>query len=279
MAEDYNFDFLDDYINSVLTNQQPSEPELSDGSEYEELVEITDEDPIEEFTDVDEASDEAVASSEDDLTAMLLADDPFIPSSSSHIPNKAGKQGNISYKAGVDTNGLNSGARSIVSELSGFVGNLTITSGRRSVSQNRSAKGAKNSFHLTGDAVDLRPTAELNNFLSSREGIDYMRQRGYQVIDERNRKGHGAHWHLEPANRQFGGGVAITPRQQYVGLNDNSMDELIMPLDGRNTIRGLDSGHPVVVLDEMGNQDVLYGPEDTQEFYGNVYEKRLNGKK
>lgn len=71
------------------------------------------------------------------------------------------------------------------------------------------------------------------------------------------------------------GGVATTPEEQYVGLNNLAFDNLFMPLQGINTIRGLDDGNPVEVTDEEGNRKILYGPKHTFKAKGKVYEKRL----
>lgn len=76
--------------------------------------------------------------------------------------------------------------------------------------------------------------------------------------------------------KQAGGtAVARTPEQQYIGLNDGSLDELILPLQGINTIRGLDSGQPVEIIDETGVAQVLYGPNHIVKAKGKVKEKRL----
>lgn len=87
----------------------------------------------------------------------------------------------------------------------------------------------------------------------------------------------GGHWNGNKFNRRRVGGatVANTKRQQYIGLNNNSLDELILPLSGENTIRGLDSGEPVLIQDETGNTKVLYGPSHTSSMKGIIYEKRL----
>jgi len=71
------------------------------------------------------------------------------------------------------------------------------------------------------------------------------------------------------------GGVAVTPQQQYTGLNDDSMDNLFLPLEGTNPIRGLDNGEPVHVQDSIGQEQVLYGPEDIAYMTGGVYERRM----
>jgi hypothetical protein len=80
---------------------------------------------------------------------------------------------------------------------------------------------------------------------------------------------------VPPSYLQSGGNVARTKQQQYIGLNDESMDSLILPLQGENTIRGLDSGQPVMVEDEFGTSEVLYGPKHKIKTKGKVYEKRL----
>lgn len=74
------------------------------------------------------------------------------------------------------------------------------------------------------------------------------------------------------------GGIALTPEEQQIGLNNQMLDSLVMPLNGYNTIRGLDSGEPVKVWDDFGNTDVLYGPDHTIKMKGTVYEKRLKRK-
>ena len=178
---------------------------------------------------------------------------------------------NVSFKPGVG--GLKPKAQSIVDGLSDLVGDLTVTSGLRSASENTKVGGAKKSYHLTGDAVDLRPTPGLDNFLTSPAGRKYMEQQGYEIIDERNRKGHGAHWHLEP-KYQFGG-VASTPEQQFEGLNNDAYDEMYFPLEGLNTFRGLDNGEPVLITDQLGNQQILHNNKQTAYMWGGVHETRL----
>lgn len=181
--------------------------------------------------------------------------------------------GNINFKEGVSSEGLKPKAQQILSGLTDMVGDVTVTSGLRSASQNVNAGGAKKSFHLTGDAVDLRPTPGLDNFLSSEQGRKYIASQGYEIIDERNRKGHGAHWHLEP-KYQFGG-VAQTSEEQYTGLNDPSFDEMYFPMRGINVFRGLDNGQPVLLIDQTGNQQILHNNNQTAYMSGGVYEKRL----
>jgi hypothetical protein len=186
--------------------------------------------------------------------------------------------GAFSFKAGVSGQGLKSNTQSLINELSSVAGNFVVTSGKRSAKENAGLKGsAVNSFHLTGEAVDIRPNKNVDKFFSSSEGKKYLADRGYEVIDERNVKGVGAHWHVEPVKRQAGGIVPIahTKEQQFVGLNDDAMESLILPLEGMNTVRGLDSGHPVLVKDETGKIKVLYGPKHTTRMKGRVFERKL----
>ena len=181
--------------------------------------------------------------------------------------------GNINFKEGVSAEGLKPKTQQIISGLGELVGDITVTSGLRSAGQNASAGGVKKSFHLTGDAIDLRPTPGLDNFLSSEQGRKYMESQGYEIIDERNRKGHGAHWHLEP-KYQFGG-VAQTPEEQYIGLNNNDYDEMYFPMQGLNLFRGLDNGQPVSLTDQMGNHKILHNNKQTAYMVGTVHEQRI----
>lgn len=71
------------------------------------------------------------------------------------------------------------------------------------------------------------------------------------------------------------GGIATTSEAQHIGLNNPDFDSLIIPLKGTNTIRGLDDGTPVEVIDEEGTRKVLRGPKHTFKAKGSVKEKRL----
>lgn len=71
------------------------------------------------------------------------------------------------------------------------------------------------------------------------------------------------------------GGVAHTAEDQYVGLNNPAYNEMSFPMHGVNTFRGLDSGHPVLIMDEHGNQTILHNKYQTAQMKGHVYEKRL----
>jgi hypothetical protein len=71
------------------------------------------------------------------------------------------------------------------------------------------------------------------------------------------------------------GGIAATPQQQYTGLNDESFNEMIFPMNGINTFRGLDDGQPVYLEDESGKKKVLRGRHDKTKMNGKVFEKRM----
>jgi hypothetical protein len=86
---------------------------------------------------------------------------------------------------------------------------------------------------------------------------------------------HTNHFHVSYKRKMQSGGVAITPEQQYQGLNDPKYNKLLFPNEGMNTFRGLDNGQPVLLQDQLGNQKVLKGKYDVANFYGNVIEHRL----
>jgi hypothetical protein len=75
---------------------------------------------------------------------------------------------------------------------------------------------------------------------------------------------------------QFGGSTLVANDEQTLrtGLNNNTYDSAILKLSGNNTIRGLDSNIPIAVTDGT-KYKVLKGPNDTDVFKNNVYEKRL----
>jgi hypothetical protein len=77
---------------------------------------------------------------------------------------------------------------------------------------------------------------------------------------------------------QTGGKIATTKKEQRKGLNDQSYDQMHFPvLDNPvRQFRGLDSYEPVAVIDQLGRQQVLYGPQDMATTYGPVYEQRRN---
>lgn len=80
---------------------------------------------------------------------------------------------------------------------------VTITSARRSAGQNKAVGGVPTSYHLTGQAVDVRTRGK------SAEEIKILKQhfrsQGFEVIDE------GDHLHVEPARGRSRGDVAGSP--------------------------------------------------------------------
>lgn len=79
------------------------------------------------------------------------------------------------------------------------------------------------------------------------------------------------------ARHQAGGPVvANSSSAQFNGLNNSSFSEMIFPMEGTNTFRGLDNGDPVYLEDEEGKKEVLKGKKHTTRMTGKVYEKRLN---
>lgn len=83
---------------------------------------------------------------------------------------------------------------------------------------------------------------------------------------------------MKKQHYQIGGKVATTKKQQMSGLNDNRYDQMHFPvLDNPvRQFRGLDNGQGVAIIDQLGRQKVLYGPQDTAQMYGPVSEQRIN---
>ncbi|GEM_PF-5066067 len=182
----------------------------------------------------------------------------------------------ISFKQGVSSQGLSNQLTGVLSGIKSKIGNFTVTSGLRTPQENSKITGsAKNSFHLTGRAADIRTEPKTDAFFASPEGRAYMQSQGYEIIDERNVKGVGPHWHIEPAKRQMGG-VASTPTELANGLNGSSLQSMTLDLPPQyNLIRGLDSGRPIKVTDQRGKTAVLHGPNHTVAMYGVVKEHKM----
>lgn len=68
---------------------------------------------------------------------------------------------------------------------------IPVSSTLRSGDRNRQVGGVANSYHLTGEAMDVAP----QNAQQKQQAQQYWRSRGYQVIDE------GDHLHIEPPRR------------------------------------------------------------------------------
>lgn len=78
------------------------------------------------------------------------------------------------------------------------------------------------------------------------------------------------------AIKQTGGAIANTPEELYNGLNNSPYDSMTLNLPNTyNTIRGLDSGQPVMVKDSYGNKKILKGNKDTTRLKGKVYELKI----
>lgn len=106
----------------------------------------------------------------------------------------------------------------------------------------------------------IKPNPRLKEIIDATPAFDYEKA-SQEIINNQ---------------RQTGGyGVAITPEEQHIGLNNPDYDHLFIPLQGTTTIRGLDDGSPVEVIDEEGTRKVLRGPKHTFKAKGSVKEKRL----
>lgn len=87
-------------------------------------------------------------------------------------------------------------------KLTGLIPGLTITSAYRDPARNAAVGGMPNSQHPRGTAFDaVAPTPE-----AYEQAIAWGRMMGYEVVDERNRKGYKPHIHFEIPN----GGLAST---------------------------------------------------------------------
>jgi len=227
-----------------------------------------------------EERDQNQMSDEEQLYNYLFGPDFEVPQNFQYAQEEDVQQGpggdyngEIRSSGEFGTRNIGNYGKQIYGQVAGFLGYSPVANSiYRSKAQNDAliAKGkpaSKNSYHLTGNAVDFKP-ADWNKLSASQKA--YMKK-NYDVIY------HDNHYHVEP--KQAGGmPVARTKAQQYTGLNNGSMNELFLPLQGQNPIRGLDSGEPVYVQDAEGNADVLYGPQDVTFMTGGVYEKRLSKK-
>ncbi len=75
------------------------------------------------------------------------------------------------------------------------------------------------------------------------------------------------------------GGYAGTEREQYEGLNNPNYDEMIFPMEGYNTFRGLDNGQPVHLQEPIQEIELfLMGPKDTAKMHGTVKESKVSSR-
>jgi len=99
---------------------------------------------------------------------------------------------------------------------------IVVTSGKRSVEQNAAVGGVPSSYHITGEAIDVRKG---KNYQQVKE---FYKKNGYKPIDE------GNHLHVEPSSRsrksivkqasQNGGMIDTT--DPYAHLSDDELDQL-----------------------------------------------------
>lgn len=278
-----DYSFIDAYINRSLVDfNKKLFGAYDDKTGYFEEQE-PEKDNENETVDVDTPNEDNTPEEDgpesmayDDIYSFLFGENSPMPQYSAPYEQPSGETVDA---AGIRSSGefgnQNVGQRGkeIYTQMSSFLGyNPVANSIYRSKEQNdrliaQGKPASKNSYHLTGNAVDFKP-ADWNKL--SPEQKRYMKA-NYDVIY------HDNHYHVEP--KQAGGtAVANTPMQQYVGLNNDALETLFMPLQGQNPIRGLDSGEPVYVQDQTGKSDILYGPDDVIHMTGGVYEKRLSKK-
>lgn len=195
---------------------------------------------------------------------------PYSPVQSDDEQVSQPYNGDIRSSGTFGTQNIGNQGKQIYGEVANFLGYSPVANSiYRSKEYNdkliaQGKPASKNSYHLSGNAVDFKPSDW--NKLSAQQKA-YMKK-NYDVIY------HDNHYHVEP--KQAGGTpVASTAEQQFVGLNNEALETLFLPLQGTNPIRGLDNGQPVFVEDDMGNSQVLYGPDDVAYMTGGVYEKRL----
>lgn len=170
----------------------------------------------------------------------------------------------------VKLGGLNA---NISKYLSGLPANLRSGLVATSGNDDTHAEGSK---HYGNNAIDLRFNQQAYDFISN---DPVAKNLGLKVLNPNH--GTAKHIHLESKQyggkyQNFGGKTLFADSEEVLrrGLNNPSYNDAVLKLTGSNTIRGLDNYQPVSVTDGS-KYEVLTGPQDTAQFNGSVYEKRL----
>ena len=121
--------------------------------------------------------------------------------------------------------------------------------------------------HVTKGLWDVIPHPQYGNKLTLRQYVEKVKGNLKTAYSQQN--------------FQNGGYIptAMTPEEQSVGLNNPQYSEMLFNTEGYNTFRGLDSYEPVYIKDENNKERVLIGPNQTDKFYGKIYEQNLKYKK
>lgn len=292
------YDFLDkttytddlaqqeDMFNNVLNTMYQK-----DGSAFEtidpDLIEIADkqeqQDPQtdqndEQQQDTQEPDTDYDDSGAADMSLLNMLFNEQTPQSSgdySGINNVVGSNVDLSWlktkSANVKLGGLNANLSKYINQLPEDIrSNLVATSGN-------DQDHAEGSAHYDNRAIDLRFNKRAYDFI---QNDPVAKSLGISTLPPDH--GTAPHIHLQTkkyggsAKYNFGGKTLFADTEQTLkqGLNDNAYDSAMLKLAGTNTIRGLDNGQPVSVTDGS-KYKVLTGANDTAQFKGNVYEKRL----
>jgi hypothetical protein len=266
--------FIDEFIKTSLDNYNKQLfGNYDDQTGYFEDMTPQDEGVSEGVNDVEDATDTSNEPSEEDMYNSVFPEDGIIG-----IGAGAARQGMPTNRPGSrpgfrSFNTYQEGKQALLDQL-------------RLYQTGKSKTGIKPDTTLLGAMSIYAPSSDGNNpkhyaeVVAKQVGVDINTpiskidtEKWAAAIErmEGNKVGNN------PGNlrKQAGGNIARTKQQQYTGLNDESMDQLILPLEGENTIRGLDSYQPVLVEDDFGARQILRGPRHTMKTVGNVYEKRL----
>lgn len=121
--------------------------------------------------------------------------------------------------------------------------------------------------HVTKGLWDVIPHPQYGNKLTLRQYVEKVKGTLRNAYPQQN--------------FQNGGYIptAMTPEEQYNGLNNPQYSEMLFNMEGYNTFRGLDNYEPVYIRDENDKERVLIGPNQTDKFYGKTYEQNLNYKR